>query len=58
MTVLNYHLERDNRYSLAYIADNKQDVVHWTTEYENRVAVEQETIGNGPSKSSVDLQGR
>lgn len=46
MSVLNYHLERDNRYSIAYIADNKQDVVQRTTEYENRVVVEQETVGN------------
>jgi hypothetical protein len=45
MRVLNYHLERDNRYSLAYIVDDKQDVVQWTTEYEHRVAVEQETVG-------------
>lgn len=44
MTVLHYHLERDNRYSLVYIADNKQDVVQWTTEFENRVVVEDETI--------------
>jgi prophage maintenance system killer protein len=46
MSVLSYHLERDNRYSLASIADNKQDVVQWTTENQNRVAVEQDTVGN------------
>lgn len=45
MEVLYYHLERDNRYSLAYIADNKQDVAEWTTKYRNRIVVENDTVG-------------
>lgn len=45
MDVLNYHLERDSRYSLVYIAADKRDVVQWTTEHENRIVVENDTVG-------------
>ena len=44
MDVLNYHLEADSRYSLVYITDDKQDVVQWTTEYENRIGIREATV--------------
>lgn len=44
MGTLNYHLVRDSRYSLAYIADNKKTVVEWTTEYDGRTVVESEAL--------------